>query len=195
MDRVSQLSLFDDAPPLPEGFDLRPDFVSEDEERSLLAWLETLTFAPYRHRGFDALREVAWFGERYDTETWAEPASTRLPPELGPLRGRAAGFAGVAPEALASILINRYAPGAPIGWHRDRPHFGIVVGVSLGAPCTFRFRRRGPDGRFARLNLDLPPRSIYRLSGPARHEWEHSIPPHAALRYSITLRTLTQRRG
>jgi alkylated DNA repair dioxygenase AlkB len=36
----------------------------------------------------------------------------------------------------------------------------------------------------------LQPRSIYILAGEARTDWEHSIPPLNALRYSITFRTL-----
>jgi alkylated DNA repair dioxygenase AlkB len=85
------------------------------------------------------------------------------------------------------VLLNEYQPGAPIGWHRDRPVFAEVVGISLLAPCTFRFRRRTPGG-FERASLTLEPRSAYLLSGPARQEWEHSIPPVAAHRYSITFR-------
>jgi alkylated DNA repair dioxygenase AlkB len=38
----------------------------------------------------------------------------------------------------------------------------------------------------------LAPRSAYLLSGPARHIWEHSIPPVDAHRYSITFRTMAK---
>jgi alkylated DNA repair dioxygenase AlkB len=86
------------------------------------------------------------------------------------------------------VLINKYEPGAPIGWHRDRPVFAEVVGVSLLAPCPFRLRLRLPEGGFLRRTVTLAPRSAYLLSGPARTLWEHSIPPAEALRYSITFR-------
>jgi alkylated DNA repair dioxygenase AlkB len=33
------------------------------------------------------------------------------------------------------------------------------------------------------------PRSAYLLRGPARDQWEHSIPPVDSLRYSITFRS------
>jgi alkylated DNA repair dioxygenase AlkB len=39
----------------------------------------------------------------------------------------------------------------------------------------------------------LEPRSIYLTRGPARTEWEHSIPPSGQLRYSVTFRTLKNR--
>ncbi|MDP3136537.1 MAG: alpha-ketoglutarate-dependent dioxygenase AlkB, partial [Burkholderiaceae bacterium] len=81
------------------------------------------------------------------------------------------------------------SPGAGIGWHRDKPVYGQVIGISLLAPCVFRFRR-ATDNTWARINLTAAPRSVYLLSGPARTLWEHSIPPVSALRYSITFRTL-----
>jgi alkylated DNA repair dioxygenase AlkB len=78
---------------------------------------------------------------------------------------------------------------AAIGWHRDAPPFGIVAGVSLGSACRFRLRRRIGD-RWGRATIDLQPRSLYLLDGPARSEWQHSIPPVETLRYSLTFRTL-----
>jgi DNA oxidative demethylase len=32
-------------------------------------------------------------------------------------------------------LVNEYPPGAPIGWHRDAPQYGIVIGISLASTC------------------------------------------------------------
>ena len=66
-----------------------------------------------------------------------------------------------------------------------------MVGISLLAPCTFRLRRAVGD-RWERVNLVAEPRSAYLLSGVARTEWEHSIPPVDALRYSITFRNLRE---
>ena len=91
---------------------------------------------------------------------------------------------------LAQALLIRYDPGAGIGWHRDRPVFDKVVGISLNTPARLRFRRRTPTG-FDRLGLDVAPRSAYLLSGEARHDWEHSIAPGEQLRFSITFRTLS----
>jgi alkylated DNA repair dioxygenase AlkB len=130
---------------------------------------------------------VVSFGWRYDFSRSHLLKADDIPPELLPLRATAAAFAGHRPEDLQQVLINKYEPGAPIGWHRDRPVFAEVVGVSLGAPCTFRLRRRTATG-FERKSLILQPRSAYLLAGPARTEWEHSIPPVDQLRYSITFR-------
>ncbi len=80
-------------------------------------------------------------------------------------------------------------PGAAIGWHRDRPAYGDVVGISFGSACRFRFRRRHGRG-WERASLVLERRSAYLLRGPARHQWEHSIPPAEDLRYSVTFRSV-----
>jgi alkylated DNA repair dioxygenase AlkB len=85
-------------------------------------------------------------------------------------------------------MITEYAPGAGIGWHRDRPQFEDVVGVSFLAPCRFRFRQRQADG-WRRASFNAEPRSAYLLRGPARRDWEHSIPRLQTLRYSITFRS------
>ncbi len=41
-----------------------------------------------------------------------------------------------------------------------------------------------------RSGAPLAPGSAYLLSGEVRRDWEHSITPMTALRYSITFRTL-----
>jgi alkylated DNA repair dioxygenase AlkB len=92
---------------------------------------------------------------------------------------------------LVQALLIRYDPGAGIGWHRDRPVFEHVLGISLGAAATLRLRRRSAGG-FARAAASLAPRSIYHLTGEARHAWEHSIAPLQVTRWSITFRSLSQ---
>jgi alkylated DNA repair dioxygenase AlkB len=93
------------------------------------------------------------------------------------------------PDAFVQVLVNAYRPGAGIGWHRDKPHFEEVVGVSLLAPCTLRFRKKAAE-RWDRMAVPVEPRSAYLMTGPSRHLWEHSIPPLDQPRYSITMRTL-----
>jgi alkylated DNA repair dioxygenase AlkB len=97
----------------------------------------------------------------------------------------------VEPDAFEHVLVTEYGPGAGIGWHRDKPVFGQVVGVSLLAPCVLRFRRK-VNAKWDRVNVLAEPRSGYHLAGPARSEWEHSILRVDALRYSITFRTMRE---
>jgi alkylated DNA repair dioxygenase AlkB len=189
MSLARQPSLFGPQPGarLPEGFSYRPDFLTEPEERRLAAWLATLPFQAFQFRGYEGKRRVLSFGWQYDFARSHLVKADDIPDELKALRARAADFVDLRPEDLQQCLLNEYLPGAPIGWHRDRPIFDKVVGISLLAPCSFRLRRRVGDG-FERTAVDLDPRSIYSLTGPARSEWEHSIPPAKAHRYSITFR-------
>lgn len=187
---VPQASLFDAPPALPPGLDYARGFLSPAQEAALAGELAALPFRPFEFRGVLARREVIYFGLRYDFAKGETAPAAPMPGWLLALRRRVAAFAGLAPEALPHALINAYAPGAGLGWHRDRPQFEEVVGISLLASCPLRFRRRRADGGFDRLTLNAEPRSIYRLRGPARWDWEHSIPPVEARRYSITFRSL-----
>ena len=186
MGRVS--ALFDLPPVAPEGFRYRDDFLSPAEEAELAAHLAELDFEPFQFRGYEARRRVHSFGYRYDFNAQKLEAADPIPDWLADVRARAEAFAGVAPGALQQLLINEYLPGAPIGWHRDRPQFEKVVGISVGAACIFRLRRRVRAG-FERASLTLEPRSAYLISGVAREQWEHSIPPVEAHRYSVTFRS------
>ena len=188
---VATLSLFGDAPHAPSGFAYRPEFVSPDEAEALVGQLEQLPFEPFDFRGFKGNRRTVAFGSRYDFTHGRVKTAEPVPDWLRPLRARAAAFAGIDDDALLQALITQYPPGAGIGWHRDRPVFEHVVGVSLYTPAKLRFRRRMPGG-FDRFSVDVAPRSAYLLSSEVRHEWEHSITPGEQLRFSITFRTLSE---
>jgi alkylated DNA repair dioxygenase AlkB len=178
-----------DAEILPEGFRLHEKFLDMTEERALLDQIIALEFHEVRMRGVAARRRVVQYGWKYSFESFRTTEGPPLPEFLIPVRDRAAAFAEVPGQCLSEALLTEYPPGAPIGWHRDAPGFGIVVGISLLAACRFRFRR-GRTGTWETRELRLEPRSAYLLTGPARSEWQHSIPAVNELRYSITFRTL-----
>ena len=182
-----QPSLFAD-PSLPEGFRYQDDFLSPEEEVGLIGRFAELPFKPFEFQQYLGKRQVVYFGHRYDYQKGALQVADDLPVWLRPVRERAAAFAGLAPERLAQAMVTEYDIGAPIGWHRDRPQFEDVIGISLASPCTFRFRRKRGEG-WQRASLIARPRSIYLLRGPARDEWQHSIPPVSERRFSITFRT------
>jgi alkylated DNA repair dioxygenase AlkB len=184
----AQRDLFGSGPALPPGFAYRADLISAEEERALVARFSDLPFKEFEFQGYRGKRRVVSFGWQYDFTHARLHRVEDMPEFLLAVRDRAAAFAGLAPGSLQHVLLTEYGPGAPIGWHRDRPVFAEVVGVSLVAPCVFRLRRRTAEG-FERRTVILEPRSAYLLSGPARSEWEHSIPPVDALRYSITFRS------
>lgn len=183
--RFAQGSLFDDAP---RGLATRSDFINVAEEAALLEYFESLPFEPFAFQGWQGKRETVSFGWRYDFDESRVQIAPPIPAYLLPLRARAADFAGLRAEALEQALVIRYDVGAGIGWHRDRPVFDQVVGISLLSPCVLRFRRR--EGRaFRRYNLQTAPRAAYLLSGEIRHDWEHSIAPVGERRFSLTFRS------
>ena len=188
MTAIAQPDLFAGAA-LPDGFRYQPEFLTPEDEAALLAHMPELDFQAFDFQGYKGLRRVVYFGWRYDFTAGKLGQAKPIPDFLLPLRGKAAAFAGLAADAFGHVLINEYQPGAPIGWHRDRPQFDDVVGVSLGAPGRFRFRRK-QGGGWERRALTVEPRSVYLLRGSARTDWEHSLPPAPALRYSITFRSL-----
>src|SRR4051812_11832479 len=140
-------------------------------------------------RGQAARRTARHYGVGYDYETRTPAPGEPVPEWLLSVRERAAAIAGENPEALVEALVQRYPEGAQIGWHRDAPAFGTVVGVSLLAPCRLRFRRDAGGVRRA-FEVELAPRSGYVLAGLARTAWQHHVPSTKSLRYSITFRTL-----
>jgi alkylated DNA repair dioxygenase AlkB len=171
------------------GFVYRRDFLSPDEERQMLAGVAALEFHDVKMRGQIARRRTTHFGWTYGYETWRIEPGPPIPDFLLAARERAAAVGGVAAEDLVEVLVTHYPPGAGIGWHRDAPMFGVVVGVSLAGACRFRFQR-GKGGERLTAHARLEPRSAYALGGQARWQWQHSIPPAKTERYSVTYRTL-----
>jgi alkylated DNA repair dioxygenase AlkB len=192
--KAAQSDLFQPPQPrLPEGLVCREDLITAQEEAALVEQIGALPFEPFEFQGFLGKRRTVSFGLQYRFDGSGLAEAEPLPDWLLPLRARAAAFAGVQSDALVHALLIEYEAGAGLGWHRDRPVFGDVVGVSLLSQAPLRFRRRLGE-KWERFTLPAPPRSAYLLSGPARSEWEHSLAPVPNLRYSATFRTLAHQR-
>ena len=186
--------LFGAASGAPEGFHYHADLLTPLEEEALAAELAALPFQPFDFHGYQANRRVVSFGWRYDYQSRAIAEASPLPAFLEDLRAKAVEAFERRPEDFRQVLINDYPPGAGIGWHRDKAHFGEVIGVSLLAPCPLRFRREAGD-KWERATIDVASRSAYLLSGLSRTVWEHSIAPLDRHRISITFRTLVAKRA
>ena len=182
-----QSTLFD--PPAPEGLRYAPDLITAEEEARIVARFGELPFKPFEFQGFLGKRRTVSFGWRYDHNDRSLSEAPEIPAFIQPLRERAAAFAGLPAEDLAHVLVTEYEAGAEIGWHRDRPEFAEVVGISFLTPAPLRFRRKRGT-QWERITVPVAARSAYVLQGPARSEWEHSIPALDALRYSMTFRRL-----
>lgn len=178
--------------PILPGLQTQADLVDLSEEQMLIERIDATELTPFRFQGWEGKRLTTSFGWAYDFEVDLPTAAPPIPEWLLPFRERAASLAKLDPSELIQSLLIRYDPGAGIGWHRDRPVYGHVLGISLGAPAVMRFRRRRSGG-FDRASAPLDPRGAYHLSGPARYDWEHSIVEMERPRWSITFRSFARR--
>ncbi|RPF72801.1 alpha-ketoglutarate-dependent dioxygenase AlkB [Aurantiacibacter spongiae] len=186
-----QHDLFGDPGPAIPGLTVVENAVPPHLAHELERRIDAAPLAPFRFGQWEGKRLTASYGSAYDYQRGQVTPAPPLPAWLAALRERLAPLAGLEPHALVQALVIRYDPGAGIGWHRDRPQYGEVVGLSLTAPATLRLRRRRAQGDgFARRAVPLEPRALYRLSGEVRELWEHSIAPMAQTRRSVTFRTM-----
>ena len=165
----------------PEGLVYRADLLSEAEERELL---DHLLCAPGvrgdPHEGRrrppdgppvrDGLRLRGQASAIPGRRPFAGPGCSRCGIDAAVLaRGPAA-------RTLVQALVQRYPPGAPIGWHRDSPSNELVAGVSVLRPpaCGFGAARRTPE-RCGRSTL-APALCLRPRLGVVRWKWEHQVP-------------------
>jgi len=185
-----QLTLFESLRPEPEGLRYAADFVSPAIEKELILAIRTLPLQPFQFGEFEGKRRVASFGFRYDYDVRQLKRAEPIPAWLAEIVANVETF-GRPATRIQQVLCTEYDVGVGIGWHRDKPHFDEIFGLSLGSACKFRFRKRAGN-TWDRFTLDAEPRSLYMMSGASRQIWEHSIPAVETPRYSITLRTMTK---
>jgi alkylated DNA repair dioxygenase AlkB len=189
-----QGGLFEAPQELPQGLVYEPNFLTHDEEDGLLAHIAPLPLREAKFREYFAKRRVAHFHDgsetpRYDDGDADSRSTGPLPPFLAGLREKVARRLDLPPADFIHVLVSEYRPGTPIGWHRDKPQYGIVVGISLAGVGRMRWRPYAHQDAQHTVTLDLAPRSMYVMRGPIRWQWQHSMPPMRELRYSITMRT------
>jgi alkylated DNA repair dioxygenase AlkB len=172
---------------VPPGLKLADEVMTAAEETALIALIEGAGLSYYAYDP-DNPRSSKSYGWKYDflkdTFVPCEP----LPGGFATIADKAAAFAGLEPGDFAECLLNRYEPGAIIQPHMDKPVWEHVVGISLGAPTTMIFRH-GKSGE--ERPVRLAPRSMYVLADDARYVWQHSLPPMAETRWSITFRSFS----
>jgi alkylated DNA repair dioxygenase AlkB len=186
-----QLALFDRVRSQPEGLRYTVDFVSQAIEQELILGIQTLPLQPFQFGEFEGKRRVASFGFRYDYDLRQLKRAEPIPNWLAEIVANVETFGGPATR-IQQVLCTEYGVGVGIGWHRDKPHFDEIFGLSLGSACKFRFRKRAAK-TWDRFTIDAEARSLYVMTGASRQIWEHSIPAVEAPRYSITFRTMTNR--
>jgi alkylated DNA repair dioxygenase AlkB len=188
-----QFTLFADQSPGPEGLRYADEFVSPAVEQALIGHIGALPLQPFQFGAYEGKRRVASFGFRYDYTLRQLQEAEPVPEWLAATVERIEAFGG--PQTrIRQVLCTEYDVGVGIGWHRDKPHFDRIFGLSLGSACKFRFRKAVGE-KWERFTLEAQPRSLYMMAGASRQVWEHSIPAVEAPRYSITFRTMAERRS
>jgi alkylated DNA repair dioxygenase AlkB len=169
------------------GLLYEPDFLAAEEERSLIAQIQSLPLEEAKYKAYTAKRRTASFGFEYDFDHLKMHPAPPMPLFLDPLREKVAARLEIPKQDFVHTLVTEYRAGTELGWHRDVPEFEVVAGISLAGPCRMRFRAFERKSKV--FNLDLEPRSLYVLRDEIRWGWQHSVSPTPALRYSITFRT------
>jgi alkylated DNA repair dioxygenase AlkB len=186
---MQQLMLFPVVYSAPAGLHYQSEFIGVLEETDPIRRIQTLPLHPFQFGAFEGKRRVVSFGWRYDYSERRLEKGDPAPTWLLLLAHRIEEFAGLPDSSISQILCTEYPVGSGIGWHRDRPHFEDVFGLSLASACTLRLRRKVGEA-WERYALNIEPRSLYMMRSEARHVWEHSISPLDIVRYSITFRTM-----
>jgi alkylated DNA repair dioxygenase AlkB len=182
-------------PAQPEGFVYRTEFITPDEEASLVAFIQALPLKEAQYLQYTARRRIVSFGGSYDFSSQELRPAGAIPQTLHPIRARMAELMAVDVASLNHALVAEYQPGTPLGWHRDVPEFEVVGGLSLHGHARMRLRPYPHRlGDRTALKLELEPRSAYAMRGASRWKWQHAISPTKELRYSITFRTLANPR-
>ncbi|RYX89235.1 MAG: 2OG-Fe(II) oxygenase [Comamonadaceae bacterium] len=180
----------------PAGLAYLPDFLTRTEEDDLMALLATLPLQNAAYKQYTARRRVTSFGHSYDYDANVLRDAPAIPAAFDRVRARVAAWAGVEAADFAQLLVAEYAPGTPLGWHRDVPDYELVAGVSLGTAATLRFRPypHRPGTKSVLRDVEVAPRSVYSMRGPARWDWQHCVLPTPGHRFSLTFRTRSNRR-
>ena len=191
---MTQLGLFAVPDEGPAGLRYTDNFIEPAVEQSLIGRIAALPLERFQFGAFEGNRRVASFGYRYDYTLQRLAEAEPIPDWLMPMARQAEVWAELPEASVRQVLCTEYEAGVGIGWHRDKPHFERIFGLSLGSSCKFRFRRK-VDDRWQRYTLEAAPRSLYLMSGESRRIWEHSIPAVEAPRYSITFRTMADQKS
>ncbi|MEH2469275.1 alkylated DNA repair dioxygenase AlkB [Nitrobacteraceae bacterium AZCC 2161] len=138
---VEQLNLFAEQTSSPDGLRYADEFVSPAEEHGLISAIAALPLQPFQFGQYEGKRRVASFGFSYDYTARRLVEAAPIPDWLSAIVQRVETFGGRGTD-VRQILCTEYDVGVGIGWHRDKPHFDRVFGLSLGSDCKLRFRRQ-----------------------------------------------------
>ena len=177
------------------GLTLLKDFVTEEEEKALMALVDG---TPWERL---ARRRVQHYGRKFSYVTRTVDSKSDamdIPVEMVRVMENMSALPEVG--ELDQITVNEYAPGVGLSPHVDtHSAFGDTIGsLSLCSGAAMIFRKDGEQ-----RGLYLPPRSLLLMQKESRWAWEHYIPhrksdmvehcqvvPRSDRRVSLTFRSI-----
>ncbi|MFK4405248.1 alkylated DNA repair dioxygenase AlkB [Bradyrhizobium ottawaense] len=137
---MTQLGLFAVPDEGPTGLRHMDNFIEAAVEQALIGRIAALPLERFQFGAFEGNRRVASFGYRYDYTLQRLAEAEPIPDWLLPVARQAEAWAKLPEASVRQVLCTEYEAGVGIGWHRDKPHFDKILGLSLGSACNFRFR-------------------------------------------------------
>lgn len=180
----------------PEGLSLVSGYFNIDQQIDVLSQIDAMPWDT------TLKRRVQHYGWKYDYRARNVDKESELGPLPVWLQKLAdalfeQGWFGKVPD---QVIVNEYEPGQGIAAHIDcEPCFGnTVASISLGSSAVMDFHSRQTNKR---ISVFLEQGSLMVMSGEARLEWTHSIPPRKSdfvlgervsrsRRVSLTFRTV-----
>jgi alkylated DNA repair dioxygenase AlkB len=143
------------------GLTIIEDFLSEDEEKELISFINTQEW------NSTISRRVQHYGYEYGYFPPYEVKLTKPIPEIFMKYIRI-----INPE-FNQVIVNEYEPGQGIGKHTDhKTHFGdMIVSISLLSATTITFS----DRKYTE-DIYVQPRTQVIMEGDARWKFTHQIP-------------------
>lgn len=146
----------------PEGLLVSSDFISTDQEKDIINWLD-------RQQWSNQLsRRTQHYGYNYDYTTGALSKTKDL---SGPLLEISNYLKQIGIINAEQCIVNEYFRDQGIAPHIDRNSFGpVIVGISIGDDTVMKFEKENQV-----FECFLPARSLLVMKGPSRNFWKHSI--------------------
>jgi alkylated DNA repair protein (DNA oxidative demethylase) len=178
---------------LPRGLSYIAEFLSPDEQGSLLQEIRELHFTHDRFRGQQLKRRYAQFGYAYVSIGRKLLPAAPFPVFLTALIEKASPHTRVG-TLFNQCIVTHYPKTAGIGWHQDADRFsGCIIAVSLAGTARLQFR---PKGNLGPTNeLLVFPGSLYIMTGSTRWAYEHRVIAVKSDRYSLTFRHVAEGRS
>src|SRR5258707_4135804 len=175
-----QFSLFPPEAIGPPGLRYYPEIITPSMEFDLIERIRGFRLLPFQG-AFEGKRRVASFGFKYDYGQQRLQEAGEIPEWLAPMIEQVEAVSGPAAR-IKQVLCTEYDAGVGIGWHRDKPHFDEVFGLSLGSACKFRFRRKS-GGEWEGFTPGSEQRPVFIMTLDSPPCPEHRRAPLAESRY------------